>query len=246
MINTKNVTIIHLDETDSTNRYLREYEGSGGEAVAVVADFQTAGRGQGKNRWESERGKNLTFSVRTSPRGVPVQQQFLLSMAIALAVRDTLATYADGMTVKWPNDIYWCDKKISGTLIETTVSGKDIRTCIFGTGININQTEFRSDAPNPVSLRQILNRDVDREAVLRGVLDKLTENLQLLEDGRAGEISCRYMEHLYRREGMFGYRDKGGDFTARIETVEPDGHLVLKTDSGEERRYAFKEVAFRI
>lgn len=240
------MTIIHLDETDSTNRYLREYEGSGGEAVAVVADFQTAGRGQGKNRWESERGKNLTFSVRTSPRGVPVQQQFLLSMAIALAVRDTLATYADGMTVKWPNDIYWCDKKISGTLIETTVSGKDIRTCIFGTGININQTEFCSDAPNPVSLRQILNRDVDREAVLRGVLDKLTENLQLLEDGRAGEISRRYMEHLYRREGMFGYRDKGGDFIACIETVVPDGHLVLKTDSGEERRYAFKEVAFRI
>lgn len=237
--------IIRFDEIDSTNSFLHGYhEGDDVETVVAVAEYQTAGRGQGSNRWESERGKNLTFSVRTYPKGVAAREQYLLSMCIALAVRDTLSEYAEGMTVKWPNDIYWNDRKISGTLIETTMSGKQLRICIFGTGININQQQFRSDAPNPVSLWQIVGHDTDRDEVLQEVLRNLEQNLQLLAEGQAEQIHRRYMDCLYRRDGSYEYRDKDGPFMARIETVERDGHLVLRTDTNELRRYAFKEVTF--
>ena len=111
-------TIIRLQETDSTNRYLRDMQDKSlTDITVVVADYQTAGRGQGTNRWESEAGKNLLFSLRIHPTMLPVSEQFLLSMAGGLALHETLQTYADGFTLKWPNDIYWYDYKVSGTLI---------------------------------------------------------------------------------------------------------------------------------
>ena len=144
--------IIRLQTVDSTNRYLHDCPPVGEEEMTVaVADYQTAGRGQGTNTWESEAGANLLFSLMVHPCWMPVGRQFLLSMAGALALKETLDAYIDFVTLKWPNDVYWRDSKLSGTLIETTVNSRGIGRCIFGIGLNVNQREFRSDAPNPVS-----------------------------------------------------------------------------------------------
>ena len=237
--------IIRFDEIDSTNSFLHGYhEGDDVETVVAVAEYQTAGRGQGTNHWESERGKNLTFSVRVAPKGVRAACQYVLSMCMALAVKDALSEHAEGMTVKWPNDIYWNDKKISGTLIETTIAGKNVKTCIFGTGINVNQTVFRSDAPNPVSIKQIVGHEVDREELLKKVMRNLEKYLKIVYSGERKKIHDAYMNCLYRKEGVHKYRDNNGTFEALIEGVEDSGHLVLRSTDGRERRYGFKEVTF--
>ena len=227
------VKIVHLEETDSTNRWLREEGGE--EDVLVWTDYQSAGRGCGTNRWESERGKNLLFSLLIHPVEVRPSEQFRISMSISLAIVSALSDYTDGWSIKWPNDIYWHDRKICGILIENRLSGGVIKDCIIGVGLNVNQQVFMSDAPNPVSLRQILGHDVERETLLR----KIVDSFSIAED-----VGLRYRSLLYRRTGYYPYRDAEGDFEAEIQGVEDDGHLLLKDRTGRERRYAFKEVAF--
>ncbi len=239
------IKLIDLDETDSTNRFLREYRGEEGRRMTVaVAEYQTSGRGQGSNSWESERGKNLTFSVKTCPKGVPANRQFVLLEAMAQAVRDVLSAYTDGITIKWPNDIYWHDRKISGTLSECTINKGVVRDCIIGTGINVNQMKFVSDAPNPVSLRQITGVETSVKEVLGKVAMRFLTLLERIDAGDYDGIHEAYLASLYRRSGSFKYRDSEGEFCGAIETVEPDGRLVLRTESGEVGRYAFKEVEF--
>lgn len=241
------IKIIHVDETDSTNRWLHDYRGEEGSVMTVVAsEFQTAGRGQGTNRWESEAGKNLMFSVKTHPQGVPAVRQYIMLEAASLAVRDCLAAYTDGITIKWPNDIYHLDYKISGTLSECAISGNAIRHCITGTGINVNQRLFTSDAPNPISLYQITGRETDRGQLLDEVLRRFDVYLGMVNSGRHDEIDDLYERSLYRRDGIFRYRDTDGEFEAAIERVEPDGHLLLRRRDGRIGRYAFKEVSFII
>ena len=231
--------IIHLQEIDSTNRYLRDIDLSpDDDMTVVVADYQTAGKGQGTNSWESEAGQNLLFSVAVIPKNISVSRQFILSEAGALAVGDALATYTDQLTLKWPNDIYWCDRKISGTLIETAVSAHGLRKCVYGIGINVNQRVFHSDAPNPVSLAQILGREIPLQDVLQSTLCALEYYLAMIYQGEADKVSMRYHHRLYRRNGLYDYKDAEGIFSAVIDHVEDDGHLVLRDE------YAFKEVSF--
>lgn len=237
--------LIRLEETCSTNSYLRDLlrQERLPEGSVVTVDFQTAGRGQIGNTWESEAGKNLTFSVVIYPEVIPANRQFLISQIAALSVKETLDAYTDGITVKWPNDVYWHDRKICGMLIENDLSGKYIYQSILGIGINVNQTLFRSDAPNPVSLAQITGKEYDRDEVLSRFLSIFyTRYLSLLQDET--EAVCRdYRRALYRGDGFYAYQDAGGRFDACIEAIEPTGHLVLRLRSGELRRYAFKEVS---
>ena len=155
--------IIHINETDSTNRYLRESDVDGD--VCVWADYQTAGRGCGTNTWESERGKNLLFSMMIHPVDVPVNKQFVVSMAVANSIATVVAKYVKDVSVKWPNDIYAGDKKLCGILIENRLQGDVIKDSIIGVGLNVNQLCFVSDAPNPISLANLTGRQFDREAV---------------------------------------------------------------------------------
>ena len=246
-MNTMRRRVIHLAETDSTNRYLHDFILSPDDGMTVVAaDYQSAGRGQGTNHWESEAGKNLLFSVAVIPRNVPVARQFILSEAGALAVGDALAAYTDDITLKWPNDVYWRDRKISGTLIETSVSSEGLRKCIFGIGINVNQQTFHSDAPNPVSLAQIIGRETPLEELLEKTLRALEYYLDLIDRGESDAVSVLYHSRLYRRDGLFPYEDEKGVFRATIDHVEDDGHLILRDEQGCLRRYAFKEVQFII
>lgn len=164
--------IIKLDNIGSTNDYLLRLSSQNPEWEGVVmAHYQSAGKGMGTNKWESESGKNLLFSILLHPRWLPVNSQYLLSMAEAVAIKDVLSRYVSDITIKWPNDIYWRDKKISGTRIDTNLCGGSISDMVIGTGININQRTFVSDAPNPVSLWQITNAEHDAETILRQIVD---------------------------------------------------------------------------
>lgn len=239
--------ITHIEETESTNRWLREHASKHAEAVVqdqlVWADYQTAGRGCGTNTWESERGKNLLFSLLIHPHELKANAQFRISMAISIAIVNALTSYVSSLTshpsplsIKWPNDIYWHDGKLCGILIENSLSGGFVRESIIGVGLNVNQTQFLSDAPNPVSLRQITGHEHDCKSLLLSVVEHFTLNINA-ED---------YCALLYRRHGFHPYRDAAGDFEAELITVEDDGHLLLRDSKGQQRRYAFKEVQFTI
>ena len=237
-----NWKIVHIDETDSTNSWLRKRLAADERSDAnlvVWAEYQTAGRGCGTNRWESERGENLTFSMLIHPKELPAMQQFHISMAISLAICEAIGQYIGDVSIKWPNDIYWRNGKIGGILIENTLKGSIIMESIIGIGLNVNQRVFKSDAPNPVSMWQICEHETDREALLKEILEAFERILD-------SKIREQYLSKLYRRKGYHPYADKEGAFMAEIVTVEDDGHLVLHDDNGKERRYAFKEVQFII
>lgn len=243
IIYTKN----HLDETASTNTYLQELDTDHHlpEGYIVYTETQRAGRGQRGNSWESEPGKNLTFSLLLRPEHIPANQQFLLSQAVSLAMTDVLGRHAPGFSIKWPNDIYWEDKKIAGILIENVLSGSTFARSIVGIGLNLNQEVFVSDAPNPVSLIQVTGHACDIEAMLDQFIDAFRSRYrQTFDIGSAQPLRDEYRTMLYRNDGLYPYSSEGETFYASIAGIEPDGHLILTTESGEERRFAFKEVSF--
>ena len=243
--------VVHIEETDSTNRWLKHRDGSfvRSDAVdltkepslcyVVVADYQTAGKGCGTNSWESERGKNLTFSMLIHPDGMPANHQFRITEIISVALCEVLQPYIyNKVEIKWPNDIYVDDQKICGILIENRLQGQAIKDCIIGIGLNVNQAVFRSDAPNPVSLCQLLGHEVDRAQLLKAFLQQFDEMRQ------RETVGADYRDRLYRREGWHTYEDAQGRFEARLTGVSEDGHLLLEDRQGRLRTYAFKEVQF--
>ena len=239
--------IIRLREVHSTNNYLRELIASSRELLAegavVSADYQTKGRGQIGNIWESEDAKNLLFSMLLFPSSIEANQQFVLSKLVSLAVLGVLKEETDEISIKWPNDIYWRDRKIAGILIENDLCGTHIQHSIIGIGLNVNQDAFTSNAPNPVSLRQITGKMYDRDELLKRIVKRIYMlYIQLLRE----DISCLdedYKAALYRSEGIFDYKAENENFKASIVDVLPNGRLVLKTEAGKQRSFAFKEVS---
>lgn len=241
------VPLITLDQTNSTSTYLRDYcrEECPAAFTTVIADYQVAGRGQRGNFWESEKGRNLLFSFVLYPNFLEARRQFLLSQIVALAIKETLDTYTSGITIKWPNDIYWQEQKMGGMLIENELMGNHISQSIVGVGINLNQQEFQSSAPNPVSLWQITRKEHDCLDILAQVMGRIKEYYTLLLLRENSEmIATRYQEAIFRRKGMYPYSDATGKFLAEIVKIEPDGFFVLKDEKGSVRKYAFKEVQY--
>ena len=236
-----NWEIIHIDETDSTNSWLAKNCTEGQSPCVVVADYQTAGRGCGTNKWESERGQNLLYSMMIHPTNVAANKQFVVSMAVANSIAKTVSKYVKNVSVKWPNDIYVCDRKLCGILIENRLQGGVIKDSIIGVGLNVNQLRFVSDAPNPISLANLTGRLFDRGELLQELLENFDAELADLEG-----VRVRYLSQLYRRKGFYRYRDALGESYAEIVTVEDDGHLVLRNVDCFTHRYAFKEVTFII
>ncbi|WP_419032733.1 biotin--[acetyl-CoA-carboxylase] ligase [Dysgonomonas gadei] len=239
--------IIHLvDEIDSTNNYMKSLllKQKVKEGTIVSADFQTGGRGQRGNGWMSENGKNLLFSIVLYPDAVKANEQFLISQVVSLAVADFLRKYTDGITIKWPNDIYWREKKICGILIENAIEGDQIKESVCGIGINLNQESFDSSLPNPVSLKQITGEYYKQSIMLGEVREFLFSYYEQLRRGEIQIIVENYRDSLFRKTGYHLFNDNTNDFIARIKNVAPDGTLILETESGDERRFAFKEVRY--
>jgi len=236
---------IYLHETDSTNVYLQsQSEQSTFDIIAVRTDYQTAGKGMGTNTWESERGKNLLCSLLIQPQNVSPSDQFIISMASAIAQREVLAELTDGICIKWPNDIYWHDHKLGGTRIDTSLSGSTLKNVIIGTGININQRSFHSDAPNPVSLYQIIDQETDIDQIFNDLIAAFEKRYDQVLAGQYNEISTEYHKHLYRLDIPSKFNDKDGDFIGTIKQVARNGHLIIVDQNNREREYDVKEVRF--
>jgi len=240
------VNIIRVETVSSTNSYLKESARNRvlEEGTVVVARNQTAGKGQRGNSWESEAGKNITCSILLYPSFLPVQRFFLLSEAVSLGVKEMLDVYTSGITVKWPNDIYYQEKKIAGILIENELTGNVYTSSVVGTGLNVNQERFLSHAPNPVSLKQITGEDFDTKTLLEKLVENILYCYEQLKSGDIETIIQKYHDALYRRAGFHRFEDEAGKFNARIDRVSDDGLLHLITDMNEERSYAFKNVRF--
>lgn len=239
---------LRLEEAGSTNSYVIDHAGELSDMTMVWADAQTHGRGQRGNSWESEPGANITASVLVRPQDFPAKAQFSISEATALAVVDALARFGIDAKVKWPNDIYVGDKKICGILIEHAVMGRCVARSVLGIGLNVNQREFLSDAPNPVSMAILGWRSFDLEEVRESLGRALEKRLASInaESGRA-DLHSEFLRRMWRRDGKrHPFTDAATleRFDAEIWDVEPDGMLVLETASGARRRYAFKEVSF--
>lgn len=240
--------IIELEETASTNSWLAAKARESSEGLTVLCRRQTAGRGQRGNRWESEPDKNITMSLLLKPAGLHPSRQFLVSQAVSVAIVTVLSRYLPGheVCIKWPNDIYVSDRKICGILIENSITQSGINHCIVGMGINVNQTRFFSDAPNPVSMTMLTGREYAPRALAEEIVGEiLRETAAITADDTAG-LQKRYSAMLWRREGYWPYTDnlRGERIMARIAGVAPDGILTLElADSGGHRSFAFKEVA---
>ena len=245
--------IEYLDTIDSTSTELRRRMSVEElpHGYCISADFQTSGHGQATNRWESEDGKNLLFSLLLRPTVIPAAEQFVITELVTLAIINALQDeIRQKITIKWPNDIYVGDKKLCGILIENALCGSTIDTCIVGIGININQELFVSDAPNPVSLKQLNGRDNDRGEILAEIYQNILNYYGYLADNWQNNdikqsLHYEYMNNLYRRTGYHNYSTPEGEhFRAEIEDIGPQGHLTLRLESGELRIFAFKEVIF--
>lgn len=244
---------ILVKETLSTNTFLLNMlnnEVNIEEGTVVCTHRQTAGRGQIGNKWESENDKNIAFSVLLRPTFLPIREQFFISEITSLAVVETLASFINSPllspSIKWPNDIYINDGKVCGMLIENTLMGSTLMSSVVGVGININQTKWISDAPNPTSLCLCCDKEFELDDVMDKVLLRLEGLYEMLKAGKKEEIHSRYLSNIYRRKGYHSYKDAttGRVFLAKIKTIEPSGYLVLEDTEGSTIRYLFKEVKF--
>lgn len=248
---------MYIKQTHSTSTLLREqYSDALPHLYTIRTDFQTAGRGQAGNSWESEEGKNLLFSTLLRYEGILAAEQWRLSMLVAVALWDTLAKYLpqEQLTIKWPNDIYFGDKKLVGILIENSLLGQYVGYSIVGIGVNVNQTAWISNAPNPISMKEITDKNYDVETLM----NEWILSMKSLEIAPVEDIRAAYLARLYRREGWYPYVERevnltptaiaregiDDSFLAEFVNVTEQGELLLRLQNKEEKKYHFKQIRF--
>ena len=236
-----------IDQTQSTNSELAARANRLPNGHAIMALRQTAGRGQRGNTWESQPGMNITLSLLIRPESLDVRHQFSLSEAVALGVVRTLSLYGITATVKWPNDIYVDNRKICGILIENTLEATRIARSIAGIGLNVNQRRFTSDAPNPISIWQLLGREHDISEMAHTMIQQIMHlcDHSLTSPEARPLLHIDSMDHLWRNDNEpHPYLDPatGTRFMATIHDIAPTGHITLHHTDGITSTHAFKEV----
>lgn len=226
---------MYISSTNSTNTLMRELLAKGEwpeEELFLYAGYQTAGRGQTGNGWESEPDKNLICSIL-----LPNKNLYFLNIAVSVAI---IRLIGEPFTIKWPNDIYYRDKKLAGILLENAIVGSTVKYSIAGIGLNVNQTVFVSDAPNPVSLKQITGQTYDIDQLMKDLFEAVKAVLNEPEE----RIWSEYKDHLYRREGYWPFEDQKGRFEAQIKDVLPTGEIILQDENNKQRTYHFKQIRY--
>ncbi|MCB0594145.1 MAG: biotin--[acetyl-CoA-carboxylase] ligase [Lewinellaceae bacterium] len=229
----------------STNLYALELlsKSKPSEGTVVSAVHQTAGRGQIGSSWDAKAGQNITLSVILYPSFLPARQQFSLTQAVALSVRDLAARYTEKpVKVKWPNDIYIGNGKVAGILIQTTLSHKGFQNCVAGVGVNVNQQQFSPLLPNPTSLSLAAGRFFELPPLIEEYCQALEHRYLQLKNGRLQAIGEEYLRHLYGigRKKLFE-RPGGEQFTGQVSGVNADGQLLIR-HNGREEAFHLKEV----
>lgn len=236
-------SIKKVKNTTSTNSLIKKFEKTEKPFQVIYSNFQTEGRGQKGNKWESQAGKNLLMSISYS-LDLTKDHYFIPSIIISLAVRKALISYTKEITIKWPNDIYWEQYKIGGILIENDMNASTITHSIIGIGLNINQDQFHSGAPNPYSLKLITNEEYSIEHILNKVLYSFVLYTKKYQKEGPALLLEEYKETLFRKTGYHSYRDKNGLFHAKFLDILLNGQIILEDSKGEQRNYYFKEVEY--
>lgn len=252
---------IELPSIDSTNNYARqllkdqnltERQGCNLHGTLIFTHHQWQGKGQRGKSWLSAPSENLQMSLILKPQPLQLRQQFLLSAMVAVAARQFFADCSGSdIVIKWPNDIYFQDRKAGGILIENIITGVEWRWAIVGIGLNINQTVFDPALPNPVSLKQITGKDFDcvelAKELSKAILEKVTSyGLQVTGSGLAvtNSLLDTYNKHLYKRGEKVRLKKNNRAFNALIKQVTENGQLV--TETGMEERFDFGEVVWMV
>jgi BirA family biotin operon repressor/biotin-[acetyl-CoA-carboxylase] ligase len=236
--------IIELQQVESTNNYATAlvHAGLAQAGTVVWAHDQTKGKGQRHKSWEAAPGENITASFLLDPGGLPLSAAFSLSQAVAVGVHRFFSRHAGDQTnVKWPNDIFWQDRKAGGILIENIVGGGGWRWAVAGIGININQVRFEGLGREVVSLRQVTGRQWDLRLLLAKLSVCLAESLDLLADDPEA-IRSAYQSILYKRGETVRLRKGSRVFEAEIRGVTDDGRLIAW--HGAEELFSVGEVAW--
>lgn len=238
---------ILLDRVSSTNSYVQELLSKSTpleEGSVIMAVEQTAGRGQMGNFWEAEAGKNLTFSILYKPDTLAIEDQFYLSMAVSLGICDFLEKQlSHDIMIKWPNDIYYNHHKIAGILIENSLQGDKIKNSVIGIGLNVNQLHFESDAPHPISMKQISEKDYELEEILFNLLSFIEYYYLALKSNKMEYLKERYFSRLLFYGQEREYKTTQGIIRAKITELGPYGKLCLENELGI-NYYDIKEVEF--
>ncbi len=243
--------IVRVRVTGSTNSYLLDWlsRERPEEGTLVIAEHQTAGRGLDTNRWESEPGRNLTFSFVLYPVFLAADAQFYLNKAISLGLCDLVSGLVEEIlpvSVKWPNDIYIGDHKVAGVLIQNGVKGAMFDYSVIGIGLNVNQDAFSGGAPNPVSLKMVTGKDYDLDGLLQSLISRLEDRMIMLRSGRKPELDAQYLNALYRMGTISDYIYKGNPVRAKISGVSRYGQLQLEIPGEKMIECDLKEIKFVI
>ena len=242
--------INHFKTLESTNQYLQNLLNEGIDIVnnIVVTDFQTSGKGQGKNVWQSEDGKNLLFSIALDMSFLKAENQFLLTQMVSVTMINVLKKYLpeESLFIKWPNDIYFNDKKIAGILIKNEIKGMMMGTSIIGIGLNVNQTSFDENLPNPISMKTITGNDFKLEAILNDICFELRA-LSYEPYGNTNSqqpTANNYTDKLYRYKQWASYEHEGAVKEMMIIGYDQFGRLILKEKNDREVVCDLKEISF--
>jgi len=239
---------VTIKEVDSTNNFLKQLASNSKpviEGTVIMAENQTAGRGQQQNGWHAEAGKNLTFSLLLKPSFLPVTQQFDLVRAVSLGVFDALhPLLGDSLKIKWPNDIYYGNRKLGGMLIENMIQGGQIKNAIVGIGLNINQEKFPDNLPNATSVKQILQQDYDLKTLLSDICRHIEAYYLNLKAGKILFVRETYLTRLYWLNEQKEYKSKEGQFAGTIKRVKDNGILVVENNNHQELEFSLKEIEF--
>ena len=240
--------LFKLNAIDSTNSYLRQL--SKNEDIekwtVVTADYQTEGRGQKGAIWQSERGKNLIFSILVRMDNFKARDQFLLNCAVSTGILNALTPYElPKLKIKWPNDIMSVSKKLGGILIENTLMNDAINHSIMGIGLNVNQLAFPEDLPLAVSMRQLIGRDLDRDLLLHEMIESIQNQFDLIFERKFDVLLKAYDQNLYRKDAAHMFQDlQANMFMGIIKGVDPEGMLMVEHEDEIIRTYNFKEISY--
>lgn len=238
----------YYESCSSTNDIAREYAANKriAEGTVFIADHQYQGRGQRGNGWSSNAAQNLLFSLVLYPEFLAIKHAFSLNIITSLAIYEVLAShFIEGISIKWPNDIYYLNKKLGGVLIETSVGNIDkIHTAVVGIGLNINQLDFES--PNAISLASIKQATFNRFAILNHILNLISNYYAQLHDGIVDLLWESYFDKLYRKQAFHFFKTTTGCIEGRIVAVTRLGQLVLEMRNGNTWSYNTKEITFVI
>ena len=241
---------VELQSVDSTNNYARSliHQNMAEHGSVIFAQEQLDGKGQRGKQWVSEKNANLILSIIIEPKIVEITEPFQLNICMALAAHTLLSKYIDrNIAIKWPNDLYWKDKKIGGILIEnifSSGSAANWKWAIAGIGININQTEFPADLPNPVSLKQITGNDHDPVQFAKALCEKINEYFILLKTIGSEKVHDEYNQKLYKRGQLIKIKKSNRVFEAELTGVSSSGKLIVQ--HGIEEEFGFEEVEWII